>query len=68
MSITKTKGGQTIEVSNKYKSRFREGGKVCNKCSKVRKLDEYYTTATLCKFCMNKLNRERWKKQNKPLW
>ena len=68
MSINKSKGGNTIVLSNKFKDRYREGGKLCNKCDKVRKLDEYYTTSTLCKFCMNKANRERYKKQNTPLW
>ena len=66
--IEKSKGGNHIEVSKKYKSRFRDGGKFCNKCKKVRKLDEYYTTASICKICMLELNRQRSKKKNKPLW
>ena len=66
--IDKLKGGNITTISNKFNGRHREGGKLCNKCKKVRKLDQYYTTSTLCKFCMNKLSRERYKKQNKPLW
>ena len=66
--IEKSKGGNHLEVSKKYKARFRDGGKFCNKCKKVRKINEYYTTSSLCKFCMNEANRKRSAKKNKPLW
>ena len=66
--LDKLKGGRFSEISNKYRSRKRDGGMLCYGCNEVRKLEEYYTTSPRCKFCMNKKGKERYKTQIKPLW
>jgi len=62
------KGGKHEIGTIKHKQRYKDGGKLCYGCDKVRKVEEYYTTSTRCKHCMNKKNRERYKKQNQSLW
>ena len=62
------KGGNWEQLSRKHQRRFIDDGKLCYGCNEVRKLEEYYTTSPRCKYCMNKKNKERYKKQNKPLW
>ena len=52
----------------KHQERYIDGGKLCYKCEKVRKTEDYYTTSTICKFCMNKKAKIRYKKENQPLW
>ena len=66
--IDKFKGGRHQIGTIKHQARYKDGGKLCYKCDSVRKLDEYYTTSTICKFCMNKKAKIRYRKEKQPLW
>ena len=66
--IDKFKGGRHQIGTIKHQERFKDGGKLCYGCNKVRKLEDYYTTSTRCKFCNNKKQKELWKKRNQSLW
>ena len=66
--LDKAKGGRHEILTIEAKKRLVKGGKICTICKEVRKLDEYYTTSTICKFCMNKNAKIRYKKQKQPLW
>ena len=66
--LEKFKGGRHEINAIKLQERFIDGGKLCYQCDTVRRLDQYYTTSTVCKVCMNKKARMRYKKQKQPLW
>ena len=66
--IEKNKGGRHEVRTIKALERYKDGGKLCYGCDKIRKLEDYYTTSTICKFCMNEKARIRYKKQNQSLW
>lgn len=67
-NLDKFKGGRHQIGTIKHEQRFKDGGKLCYGCDKVRKLEEYYTTSTRCKFCMSKINKKRHNKVKQPLW
>ena len=62
------KGGRYEIGIIKKQKRYKDGGKLCYGCNIIRKLDDYYTTSTRCKYCTNENSRKRWKKKKKPLW
>ena len=66
--IDKFKGGRHQIGTIKHQERYIDGGKLCYTCETVRKLEDYYTTSTICKFCMNKKAKIRYKKEKQPLW
>ena len=61
-------GGRHEIETLRHKRRFKDGGKLCYGCNKVRKLEDYYTTSSRCKDCSTKKERKRWEKQNQSLW
>ena len=62
------KGGHHTMTSKKYKKRLINGGKLCNICNEVRKMDEYYRNQSYCKFCSSDMNKARNKKNKFKLW
>ena len=66
--IDKFKGGRHQIGTIKHQERYKDGGKLCYSCETVRKLEDYYTTSTICKFCMNKKAKIRYRKEKQPLW
>ena len=66
--LEKFKGGRHQIGTIKHQARYKDGGKLCYACEKIRKLEDYYTTSTICKFCMNKKAKIRYKKEKQPLW
>ena len=47
------KGGRYEIGIIKKQKRYKDGGKLCYGCNIIRKLDDYYTTSTRCKYCTN---------------
>ena len=62
------KGGRHEIGTLKHQERYKDGGKLCYSCENIRKLEDYYSTSTICKFCMNKKAKIRYKKLKQPLW
>ena len=70
--VDRFKSQRSIQLSNDHKRRFVDGGKICTKCKKVRKLDEYYNREngkqSCCKICSSEINKKRHNKLKQPLW
>lgn len=56
-------------ITEKYKSRFKDGKLKCNRCKKLKKLIEYKEeNKTYCIKCTKEYNKKRHKRSSYKLW
>ena len=67
-TINKQSGGRHEILTKKYQARKKDGGMVCNKCKKVRKLNEYGSNKSKCKKCVTKYYKKRYDRSRKSIW
>ena len=67
-TLDKRTGGRHLEMTRIYKESFVDGGKICNKCDLVKKLDEYHNNHSICKFCKSEIEKKKYKKSQYKLW
>ena len=66
--INKPIGGRHELITRKYHARKKDGGMICNKCKKVRKLSEYGSNKSYCLKCKRVKDKIRHKKVSYKLW
>ena len=49
-------------------ARKKDGGMICNKCKKVRKLNEYGSNKSYCLKCKRQQDKIKYKKASYKLW
>ncbi|HAI18676.1 MAG TPA: hypothetical protein DCM10_11960 [Xanthomarina gelatinilytica] len=67
-TINKQTGGRHEILTKKYQARKKDGGMVCNKCKKVRKLNEYGSNKSYCLKCKREKDKIKYKKASYKLW
>ena len=67
-TIDKNTGGRHQILTEKYNKRKVDGGMICNKCKKVRKLSDYGENKSYCIPCKRISEKKKYKRSKYKLW
>ena len=67
-ALDKKTGGLHQTLTEKYNKRKVDGGMICNKCEKVRKLSDYGENKSYCLPCKRIFEKKKYKRIKYKLW